>query len=523
MPELTDGDASTSSVTSPPYWQIKDYGSPGQIGFGQSLHEYLRDLQRVWAECFRVLHEGGRLCVNIGDQFARASLFGRYRVIPLHAEIICQCAETGFDFMGSIVWRKKTTMNTTGGAVVMGSYPYPPNGIVEIDFEYILIFKKPGTPRAPAREVKARSALTKEEWKSWFSGHWDVAGARKNGHEAPFPDEIPRRLIRMFSFPGDTVLDPFVGTGTTARVALAQGRNAVGYEIQADFLPARRRPLGGRRSSRPRGRTRWQDGEPRAPSAAAARHAAARRPRVPDMVPDPRAERPPATAGAGAPHRHRCPSRLQPRAGLRHDRPVSRAGDPGHGSRPGLPPRAGVEEEGLPQGREPGSGGGGQGEDHPQEQDFHQRTAREIRGGPGRPAVREVEGTWCTGSGTRSPRVDKALFVAWNAEVAGNVTLAEETSVWFSATLRGDIEPITIGRGSNVQDGATLHVDFDLPCVVGERVTIGHQAILHGCTVGDDCLIGMGAVVLSGAVIGKESVVGAGALVTEGKSFRPGP
>jgi carbonic anhydrase/acetyltransferase-like protein (isoleucine patch superfamily) len=123
--------------------------------------------------------------------------------------------------------------------------------------------------------------------------------------------------------------------------------------------------------------------------------------------------------------------------------------------------------------------------------------------------------------GDKVPRVDAALFVAWNAEVSGSVTLAEDTSVWFSATLRGDIEPITVGRGSNVQDGATLHTDFGLPCVVGERVTIGHRAILHGCTVGDDCLIGMGAVVLSGAVIGKESVVGAGALVTEGKSFPP--
>jgi hypothetical protein len=138
--------------------------------------------------------------------------------------------------MGSIIWRKKTTMNTTGGAVVMGSYPYPPNGIIEIDFEYILILKKPGTPRKAPREIKTRAALSKEEWKSWFSGHWDVGGARKNGHEAPFPDEIPRRLIRMFSFPGDTVLDPFAGRGTTARVALAQGRNAVGYEIRADFL-----------------------------------------------------------------------------------------------------------------------------------------------------------------------------------------------------------------------------------------------------------------------------------------------
>ena len=123
--------------------------------------------------------------------------------------------------------------------------------------------------------------------------------------------------------------------------------------------------------------------------------------------------------------------------------------------------------------------------------------------------------------GDKVPNIGAALFVAWNAEVAGSVTLAADTSVWFSATLRGDIERITVGRGSNVQDGATLHTDFDLPCVVGDGVTIGHNAILHGCTVGDDCLIGMGAVVLSGAVIGKESIVGAGALVTEGKTFPP--
>jgi DNA modification methylase len=237
MPELADGSIDLV-VTSPPYWQIKDYGSPGQIGFGQSLHEYLGDLQRVWRECRRVLRDGGRLCINIGDQFARASQFGRYRVIPLHAEIICQCADEGFDSMGAIIWRKKTTMNTTGGAVVMGSYPYPPNGVVEIDFEYILLLKKPGKSPAPSREAKELSVLTKEEWKSWFSGHWDIGGARKDGHDAAFPEEIPRRLTRMFSFRGDTVLDPFMGTGTTARAALAAGRNAVGYEIRADYLRA---------------------------------------------------------------------------------------------------------------------------------------------------------------------------------------------------------------------------------------------------------------------------------------------
>jgi carbonic anhydrase/acetyltransferase-like protein (isoleucine patch superfamily) len=121
--------------------------------------------------------------------------------------------------------------------------------------------------------------------------------------------------------------------------------------------------------------------------------------------------------------------------------------------------------------------------------------------------------------GEKTPGHEDALFVAWNAEVAGDVTLGKNASVWFGATLRGDLAPITVGTGTNVQDGATLHVDTDLPLVIGERVTVGHNAVLHGCVVGDDCLIGIGAVVLNRARIGKESIVGAGALVTEGKSF----
>jgi carbonic anhydrase/acetyltransferase-like protein (isoleucine patch superfamily) len=123
--------------------------------------------------------------------------------------------------------------------------------------------------------------------------------------------------------------------------------------------------------------------------------------------------------------------------------------------------------------------------------------------------------------GDKVPRVKDSIFVAWNAEIAGEVTLSQETSVWFSATIRADLAPVSIGRGSNIQDNATLHVDTGLPLLIGAGVTVGHHAVLHGCTVGDDCLIGMGAVVLSGAVIGKESVVGAGALVTEGKVFPP--
>ncbi len=225
-------------VTSPPYWQIKDYGAPGQIGHGQSLHEYLQDLYRVWQECFRALREGGRLCINVGDQFARAAVYGRYKVIPLHAEFINQCEHLGFDFLGAVIWQKKTTMNPSGGATVMGSYPFPPNGIVELDYEFIQIFKKPGPSKKVSEEIKAASKLTKEEWKEYFAGHWYFGGARQVGHEAMFPEELPRRLIRMFTFEGDTVLDPFVGSGTTVKAALDLSRNAVGYEINGDFLEA---------------------------------------------------------------------------------------------------------------------------------------------------------------------------------------------------------------------------------------------------------------------------------------------
>ena len=231
-------------VTSPPYWQIKDYGADGQIGWGQSFHEYLYDLSRVWNECARILKPGRRLCVNIGDQFARATVYGRYKIIALHAEIIAQCEAIGLDYMGAIIWQKKTTMNTTGGAVIMGSFPYPPNGIVELDYEYILLFKKPGESPRPAPETKAASVLTKDEWKEYFAGHWAFGGARQINHEAQFPDELPRRLIRMFSFHGETVLDPFLGSGTTAKVAVSLGRSAVGYEINPEFVPLIREKLG---------------------------------------------------------------------------------------------------------------------------------------------------------------------------------------------------------------------------------------------------------------------------------------
>ena len=238
-------------ITSPPYWHIKDYGVPGQIGYGQSLHEYLKDLYRVWKECYRVLKPGRRLCINIGDQFARSIIYGRYKVIPLHAEFIAQCEDIGFDYMGSIIWQKKTTMNTTGGANVMGSYPYPPNGMIEIDYEFILIFKKPGKNEKVLKEIKEKSKLTKEEWKEYFYGHWYFGGAKQIEHEAMFPEELPKRLIKMYTFIGDTILDPFLGSGTTVKEALNLRRNAIGYEINEKFLEIIKEKLGLKQSLLP--------------------------------------------------------------------------------------------------------------------------------------------------------------------------------------------------------------------------------------------------------------------------------
>jgi DNA modification methylase len=223
-------------ITSPPYWQLKDYGTENQIGFHDSYESYINNLNLVWRECDRVLHPGCRLCINIGDQFARSVYYGRYKVIPIRTEIIRFCETIGFDYMGAVIWQKVTTTNTTGGATIMGSFPYPRNGILKLDYEFILIFKKQGTAPKPTPEQKERSAMTKEEWNAYFAGHWNFAGAKQDGHIAMFPEELPSRLIKMFAFWDDTVLDPFMGSGTTSLAAKNLGRNSVGYEINREFI-----------------------------------------------------------------------------------------------------------------------------------------------------------------------------------------------------------------------------------------------------------------------------------------------
>jgi site-specific DNA-methyltransferase (adenine-specific) len=232
-------------ITSPPYWQLKDYGSEAQIGFNDTYESYINNLNLVWLECYRVLCEGCRMCINIGDQFARSVYYGRYKVIPIHSEIIRFCETIGFDFMGQIIWQKTTTMNTTGGASVMGSFPYPRNGVVKLDFEYILLFKKHGNAKKPTQEQKRIATMTTEEWNTYFNGHWMFPGARQDKHLAMFPEELPRRLIKMFSFPGETVLDPFAGSGTTAKTAKDLWRNSVSYEINPEFISLVEERVGG--------------------------------------------------------------------------------------------------------------------------------------------------------------------------------------------------------------------------------------------------------------------------------------
>jgi DNA modification methylase len=231
-------------ITSPPYWQLKDYGNGKQIGFNDTYEEYINNLNLVWNECIRVLHKGCRMCINIGDQFARSVYYGRYKVIPIRTEIIKFCESAGFDYMGAIIWQKVTTCNTTGGATVMGSFPYPRNGIIKLDYEFILIFKKYGVSPKVNKEIKELSKMTQAEWNQYFTGHWNFSGEKQDKHLAMFPEELPKRLIKMFSFVGDTVLDPFLGSGTTSLAAKNLERNSIGYEINENYFPIIEEKLG---------------------------------------------------------------------------------------------------------------------------------------------------------------------------------------------------------------------------------------------------------------------------------------
>lgn len=222
-------------VTSPPYWNIKDYGNQRQIGYRDTLVGYIQKLNKVWDECLRVLKPGCRMCINIGDEYIRAEGKTPYQIIPLHSYLVNNIIlETSRRrrvlYLGSIIWQKIPTTRTTGGASVMGSYGFPRNGYVSYNYEYIAIFKKRGqAPKPP--ENKERERIDLPGWRELFNGVWRFNGARQTAGIAAFPDELPKRLIRMFTYEGDTVLDPFLGSGTTTKVAVKMERKSIGYEI----------------------------------------------------------------------------------------------------------------------------------------------------------------------------------------------------------------------------------------------------------------------------------------------------
>ncbi|MFX1588427.1 MAG: DNA methyltransferase, partial [Promethearchaeota archaeon] len=173
-----------------------------------------------------------------GDQYLRTIKFGRYRILSIASQIINDCIEIGFDFLGDIIWQKVSTTNTTGGCTLMGSIYYPRNGLITYDYEHILIFKKhQGKTKKVDLKRKEFSKISLSEWKKWFVGHWSFPGVQQKEHIAMFPDELPYRIIRMFSLIGDRVLDPFVGSGTSLKVAKSLFRKGIGYELNEDFKP----------------------------------------------------------------------------------------------------------------------------------------------------------------------------------------------------------------------------------------------------------------------------------------------
>jgi len=223
-------------VTSPPYWTLKEYRDhPGQLGHIEDYENFLAELDKVWLECERVLAPGGRICCIVGDVCLPRRTAGRHYVMPLHADIQVRARKLGLDCLSPIYWNKIANGVTEASGNGAGFYgkPYQPGAIVKNDVEFILFLRKGGEYRKPNSLQKALSMLTKGEMQAWWQPFWgDIKGAStRNGHPAPYPVALAERLIRMFSFAGDTVLDPFAGTCATAAAAYRAGRNSISNEI----------------------------------------------------------------------------------------------------------------------------------------------------------------------------------------------------------------------------------------------------------------------------------------------------
>ena len=227
-------------LTSPPYWTLKEYRhSEAQLGHVKNYDEFLQELDRVWTHCFRALVPGGRLICVVGDVcLSRRENDGRHTVVPLHASIQEHCRKLGFDNLAPIIWHKisNAAYEVENGSGFLGK-PYEPNAVIKNDIEFILMERKPGGYRAPDISAKVLSLISADNHKKWFQQIWTgLTGASTRHHPAPYPTELAERLVRMFSFVGDTVLDPFLGTGTTTVAAAKCGRNSIGFEVDSHYF-----------------------------------------------------------------------------------------------------------------------------------------------------------------------------------------------------------------------------------------------------------------------------------------------
>ena len=226
-------------ITSPPYWTLKDYDVEGQIGKGSSSYDYyLGELNKVWNECVRVLAPDGKICINIMPFLltGKAARFERRETRLVLGDIERFMDSTGCMFQfGLYIWDKRKIARFSS----FGSYPYPPNIFSTYPYEWITVFSKKGKRKPVSKEVKEKSKLTTEEWQKWaINSIWEMqpAKAKAEGHPAPFPKELPLRLIKLYSFWGDTVLDPFAGTGTTLLAAQELGRKSIGFELNPEYI-----------------------------------------------------------------------------------------------------------------------------------------------------------------------------------------------------------------------------------------------------------------------------------------------
>ena len=228
-------------VTSPPYWTLKEYNrSEGQMGYIEDYEAFLTELDRVWAHCLRALVPGGRLVCVVGDVcLSRRKNAGEHTVVPLHASIQEHCRKLGYSNVAPIIWYKiaNAVYEASGNGGGFLGKPYEPNGVVKNDIEFILMERKPGGYRKPSHAARLLSVISGDNHREWFQQIWTgVTGASTRQHPAPYPMELAERLVRMFSFVGDTVLDPFMGTGTTNLAAAKWGRNSIGVEVDAKYF-----------------------------------------------------------------------------------------------------------------------------------------------------------------------------------------------------------------------------------------------------------------------------------------------